>query len=55
MAINDKQKIAVLDIDANTKATLEAKLAAGYVIEHIVSLSPTLPKLLIVYAEPPII
>jgi hypothetical protein len=52
MPINDKQKIVVLDIDANTKATIEAKLALGYVITHVVSLAPVLSKLVIIYATP---
>ena len=55
MAVNDKQKIALIDIDANTKATIDAKLAQGYVILFIVSLLPTYPKLLIVYATPDVI
>lgn len=55
MAANTKQKIALIDIDANTKTTLETKLADGYVILFIVSLLPTFPKLLIVYATPDVI
>jgi len=53
MAVNDKQKIAILDINANTKQTIDGYLAAGYVITHICSLAPTLTKLLIVYTTPP--
>ena len=53
--VNDKQKIIVLDINANTKALIEEKLLEGYVIQHIVSLSPTLTKLVIVYSTPEII
>ena len=52
MAVNNKQKIAVLDINANTKTTIDGYLALGYVILFIVSLAPTLAKLLIVYATP---
>lgn len=52
MAVNDKQKIALMTIDANTQATIEAKLALGYVILFIVSLQPLFAKLLIVYATP---
>lgn len=51
--VNDKQKIAVLDINAATKATIDGYLAQGYVITHICSLAPTLTKLLIVYTTPP--
>lgn len=53
MAANTKQKIWIADINVATQAAIEAKLAAGYVIENIVSLTPTYTKLLIVYAEPP--
>jgi hypothetical protein len=52
--MNDKQHIITLDINANTKALIDAKLAEGYVITHICSLAPTLAKLLIVYALPPV-
>jgi hypothetical protein len=51
MAINDKQKIAVVDINAGTQALIEQKLLDGYVILFIVNLQP-LSKLLIVYATP---
>lgn len=54
MAANDKQKIVVLDIAANSQALIEARLAAGNVIECMVSLAPVLNKLLIVYAIPEI-
>lgn len=47
------QKLIIVDINANTQTFIESKLAVGYVIEHIVSLTPTFAKLLIVYAEPP--
>jgi hypothetical protein len=49
---NDKQKIALLAIDANTQTIIETKLAEGYVIILIVSLQPLFPKLLIVYTTP---
>lgn len=52
MPVNDKQKVALLNIDANTQATIEAKLALGYVIEFIVDLQPLYSKLLIIYATP---
>jgi hypothetical protein len=52
MAANNIQKIASLDINANTKATIEGYLAQGYVITHITTLAPTLAKLLIVYTTP---
>ena len=47
------QKIIIVDINAATQTFIESKLAVGYVIENIVSLTPTFAKLLIVYAEPP--
>jgi hypothetical protein len=52
MAANDKQKIILLNIDANTQATIEAKLAIGYVIQFIVNLQPLYAKLLIIYSTP---
>ena len=52
MPVNNVQKIAVLDITANTQSVIENYLAQGYVIEMIVSLTPTYTKLLIVYATP---
>lgn len=52
MAVNDKQKIAVLDIAAGTQALIEAKLAEGYVITHICSLAPAQNKILIIYVIP---
>lgn len=51
MAVNDKQKITVLDINAATKTTIENYLAQGYVIQHIAVLT-SLTKLLIVYSTP---
>lgn len=52
MPINDKQKIIVLDINANTQQLIEAKLQLGYVITFIVNLQPSVNKLLIIYATP---
>jgi hypothetical protein len=52
MPINDKQKIALLDINAASQATIETKLYDGYVIQFIVSLTPVFNKLLIVYSTP---
>jgi hypothetical protein len=52
MPINDKQKIAVIDINANTQNLLEAKLLQGYVILLCVNLQPAVNKLLICYATP---
>lgn len=51
MAVNDKQKIAVLDINAAAKTTIENYLNQGYVILHLAVLT-SLTKLLIVYATP---
>ena len=53
MPVNDKQKIIVLDIAANTQTLIEQKLALGYVILFMVNLQPAINKLLIVYATPP--
>lgn len=55
MAINDKQKIVVLDINSATEQTIKDRLLAGYVIQQIVNLAPVQSKLLIVYSEPEII
>jgi hypothetical protein len=55
MAVNDKQKIAIFDIAANTKTLIEEKLNEGFVIQFIVNLQPSINKLLIVYATPEII
>lgn len=49
---NIYQKIAVIDIDANTKSVLETKLNEGYCIMKIVNLQPAVNKLLIVYTLP---
>ena len=54
MAVNDKQKIAVFDINAETQTTIENYLLQGYVILHL-AVFESLGKLLIVYATPEII
>lgn len=52
MPVNDKQHIVLIDIAAGSQIAIEAKLAAGYVIQFIVNLQPLINKLLIVYATP---
>jgi len=52
MAVNDKQKVIVLDINAATLVTIEQKLQDGFVIQFIVNLQPAINKLLVVYATP---
>jgi len=52
MAVNDKQKIIIMDIAAGTQAAIEAKLALGYVIVSITNLQPLFNRLLIVYVTP---
>lgn len=52
MAVNDKQKIILLDIAAGTEALIKAKLQDGFVILSITNLQPSVNKLLIVYATP---
>jgi len=52
MPANDKQKVALLNIDANTLATIQQKLLDGFVIQVIVNLQPAQSKLLIVYSTP---
>ena len=47
-----KQKLIVVDIDANTKTFLETKLNEGFVVTQMVSLTPVFNKLLIIYAIP---
>lgn len=51
MAVNDKQKIAVLDVNAQTQQTITNYLLQGYVILHL-AVFESLGKLLIVYATP---
>jgi hypothetical protein len=46
------QKIILVNIDGNTETFLREALENGYVIQHIQSLLPTYPKLLIIYVEP---
>jgi len=52
MAVNDKQKIILLAIEAGTEQLIKDKLAEGFVIQFIVNLQPSVNKLLIVYATP---
>lgn len=52
--VNDKQKIALLTVDANIKTTIEGYLNLGYVIIMLQYL-PTLTKILIVYTTPEVI
>lgn len=53
MAENTKTKIDLMPIDANIKATIEAKFAEGWVMQQIVNLQPSINKLLILYVRPP--
>jgi len=50
--INDKQKIILVDIAAGTEQLINDKLNAGFVIQSITNLQPSVNKLLIVYATP---
>jgi len=50
--MNPKQKLIVVNIDANTQDFLEQKLLEGFVITQMVSLTPVFNKLLIIYAIP---
>lgn len=52
MPVNDKQKIVLIDINANTEQFIKDRLLQGYVIQFMVSLLPTYTKLLIVYSTP---
>jgi len=49
-----KQKLIVVDINAETQTFLETKLNEGFVITQMVSLTPCFNKLLIIYATPEI-
>jgi hypothetical protein len=51
MASNIYQKIALLDIDQNSKTLIEQKLFEGWVIQHIVFIN-SINKLLVVYSMP---
>ena len=55
MAINDKQKVILLDINAASLQAIRDYLTAGYVILSITNLQPAQSKLLIVYATPEVI
>lgn len=52
MAQNNLQKIITVDISVSTEQLIKDKLAAGYAIQHIISLLPKFEKLLIVYSTP---
>ena len=52
--VNDKQKIAVLDVNAQTEQTIANYLLQGYVILHL-AVFESLGKLLIVYATPEVV
>lgn len=55
MPVNDKQKIAVLPINAATEQTIKDRLNDGYVIQSITNLQPASANLLIVYSTPDVI
>lgn len=55
MPINDKQKIAVLPINAATEQTIKDRLNDGYVIQSVTNLQPAVNSLLIVYSLPEVI
>jgi len=50
--LNVRQKIALLDISAQTEQLIKDYLQLGYVIHNIVNLQPAINKLLIVYYDP---
>lgn len=47
---NERQKVALLDIEPNTIELIEAKLLDGYLIQHMINLQPKYDKLLVIYA-----
>jgi hypothetical protein len=55
MAVNEVQKITILDVNANTLQLIQDKLLLGWVIISITSLQPLFAKLLIVYVTPEVI
>lgn len=55
MAVNDKQKITIIDNNAAIKTTIDAKLLEGYVILFMLNLAPVQNKILIIYATPEVI
>lgn len=55
MAVNDKQKTVLINIDAAAKDTIDQKLIEGYVILSVTNLQPSINKLLIIYATPEVI
>lgn len=52
MAANVRQKLAVLNNDANLLATLQGYLAQGYVIHQMINLTPFATKIMILYYDP---
>jgi hypothetical protein len=48
------QKTILVDIDQNSKATVDGYIAQGYILHQIVNLQPAINKLLIIYYEPPV-
>jgi len=55
MPENNKQKIALVNIDGAIEQFIKDRLADGYVIQSITNLQPSFNKLLIVYATPDMI
>jgi hypothetical protein len=49
---NNRQKLAVINMDATTQTLLQNYLNLGYVIHQITNLAPFANKLLIVYYDP---
>jgi hypothetical protein len=52
MAVNVKQKTAIVDNNAGLKALLDGYLNQGYVIHQMINLTPFATKILIVYYDP---
>jgi hypothetical protein len=52
MPVNDKQKVVLLDINADTLQLIRDKLLEGYVILNWLNLQPAQAKILILYATP---
>ncbi len=52
MAVNNVQKIALIDVSANSMQLIQDKLLLGWVIVSITNLQPLVAKLLIVYVTP---
>lgn len=47
--MEQKQQSIVLPIDGTTKALIDAKLIAGYVISSVTNLNPSVDSLLVIY------